>query len=70
MYKNIVFIDFDGTITTEDTLTGAILPFVDPKEFKEYNGKLFSGENDPEVRWFATLMTTVLQNGCRKCWNI
>ncbi len=44
MYKNIVFIDFDGTITTEDTLTGAILPFVDPKEFKEYNGKLFSGE--------------------------
>lgn len=44
MYKNIIFIDFDGTITTEDTLTGAILPFVDPKEFKEYNGKLFSGE--------------------------
>ncbi len=44
MYKNIIFIDFDGTITTEDTLTGAILPFVDPQEFKEYNSKLFSGE--------------------------
>lgn len=44
MYKDIIFIDFDGTITTEDTLTGAILPFVDPKEFQEYNGKLFSGE--------------------------
>lgn len=44
MYKNIIFIDFDGTITTEDTLTGAILPFVDPQEFKEYNGKLFAGE--------------------------
>lgn len=44
MYKNIVFIDFDGTITTEDTLTGAILPFVDHKEFLEYNGKLEKGE--------------------------
>lgn len=44
MYQNIIFIDFDGTITTEDTLTGAILPFVDPKEFQEYNGRLFSGE--------------------------
>lgn len=44
MYKNIIFIDFDGTITTEDTLTGAIIPFVDPQEFKEYNGKLFAGE--------------------------
>ena len=44
MYKNIIFIDFDGTITTEDTLTGAILPFVDPKEFVEYNKKLEQGE--------------------------
>ncbi len=43
--KNIVFVDFDGTITTEDTLTGAILPFVDHKEsFLEYNGKLEKGE--------------------------
>ena len=44
LYKNIVFVDFDGTITTEDTLTGAILPFVDHKEFLEYNGKLEKGE--------------------------
>lgn len=44
MYKNIIFIDFDGTITTEDTLTGAILPFVDKKEFIEYSGKLERGE--------------------------
>ncbi len=44
MYKNIIFIDFDGTITTEDTLTGAILPFVDKAEFAEYMGKLQNGE--------------------------
>ncbi len=44
MYQNIIFIDFDGTITTEDTLTGAILPFVDPEEFQEYNSRLFSGK--------------------------
>lgn len=44
MYQNIIFIDFDGTITTEDTLTGAILPFVDKAEFIEYAGKLERGE--------------------------
>ena len=44
LYKKIVFIDFDGTITTEDTLVGAIFPFVDPKEVDEYNGKLEKGE--------------------------
>ena len=44
MYKKIVFIFFDGTITTEDTLVGAIFPFVDPKEVDEYNGKLEKGE--------------------------
>lgn len=44
MYKNIVFIDFDGTITTEDTLTGAIRPFVSESEFREYYNKLKSGE--------------------------
>ncbi|MFR6257408.1 MAG: HAD-IB family phosphatase [Anaerovoracaceae bacterium] len=44
MYRNIVFVDFDGTITTEDTLVGAIYPFVDPEEFREYNGRLEKGE--------------------------
>lgn len=44
MNKPIIFTDFDGTITTEDTLTGAILPYVDKKEFLEYNGKLERGE--------------------------
>ena len=44
MNKPIIFTDFDGTITTEDTLTGEILPYVDKKEFLEYNGKLERGE--------------------------
>lgn len=44
MYKNIVFTDFDGTITTEDTLTGAIKPFVKQEEFYEYYKKLEKGE--------------------------
>ena len=44
MYKQIVFVDFDGTITTEDTLTGAIYPFVDRAEFLEYYKKLETGE--------------------------
>lgn len=44
MYKKIIFIDFDGTITTEDTLTGAIRPFVSDSEFYEYYKKLESGE--------------------------
>lgn len=44
MYKNIIFIDFDGTITTEDTLTGAVRPLVSESEFYEYYKKLESGE--------------------------
>ncbi len=44
MYKTIVFADFDGTITTEDTIVGSIRLFSDPKEVEEYNGKLERGE--------------------------
>lgn len=44
MYKTIIFTDFDGTITMEDTLVGAIRLFTDPKEFEEYNEKLVKGE--------------------------
>ena len=39
-----MFTDFDGTITTEDTLTGAIKPFVKQEEFYEYYKKLEKGE--------------------------
>lgn len=44
MDKTIVFIDFDGTITMEDTLVGAIRLFSDPGEFQEYSEKLEKGE--------------------------
>lgn len=44
MYDTIVFADFDGTITMEDTLVGAIRLFVDPEEFRLYSGKLAKGE--------------------------
>lgn len=44
MYKTIVFVDFDGTITMEDTLVGAIRLFADPAEFRLYSEKLAKGE--------------------------
>ncbi len=44
MYKTIVFTDFDGTITMEDTLAGAIRLFAEPEEFRLYNEKLAKGE--------------------------
>lgn len=44
MYDTIVFADFDGTITMEDTLVGAIRLFAAPEEFQTYNQKLARGE--------------------------
>ncbi len=44
MYKRIIFADFDGTITTEDTIVGSIRMFSNPQEVAEYNGKLERGE--------------------------
>lgn len=44
MYETIVFVDFDGTITMEDTLVGAIRLFADPEEFRLYSRKLAQGE--------------------------
>lgn len=44
MYDTIVFVDFDGTITVEDTLVGAIRLFTSPEEFHLYNRKLAQGE--------------------------
>lgn len=43
MYKTIIFTDFDGTITMEDTLAGAIRLFTDPAEFQAYSAKLADG---------------------------
>ena len=44
MYDIIVFVDFDGTITMEDTLEGAIRLFASPEEFHSVKGKLVRGE--------------------------
>lgn len=44
MYKTIIFADFDGTITMEDTLAGAIRLFSDPEEYRIYTEKLARGE--------------------------
>lgn len=66
MNKPIIFTDFDGTITTEDTLTGAILPYVDREEFLKYNGKLERGEmtlDDMEKRGIPVV---VISGGFRQ----
>ena len=44
MYDTIAFVDFDGTITMEDTLEGAIRLFASPEEFHSVMGKLVRGE--------------------------
>lgn len=44
MEKTIAFVDFDGTITMEDTLAGAMRKFIDPAEFALYSEKLARGE--------------------------
>ena len=44
MHDKIMFIDFDGTITTEETLSGAMQLCVDPEMFKDGNRKLLAGE--------------------------
>ena len=44
MYETIAFVDFDGTITMEDTLEGAIRLFATPEEFHSVKGKLVRGE--------------------------
>lgn len=36
--------DFDGTITMEDTFSGAMRLFIDPDEFSLYSKKLAAGE--------------------------
>lgn len=42
--RTIVFVDFDGTITMEDTLAGAMRRFVPKEEFDYYSRKLMAGE--------------------------
>lgn len=44
MYERIIFIDFDGTITSEETLNEAMKMCVPPEMFKEGLGKMQSGQ--------------------------
>lgn len=44
MKNTILFADFDGTLTMEDTLAGAMRFLVDEAEFDLYAGKLARGE--------------------------
>lgn len=42
--RTIAFVDFDGTITMEDTFAGAMHLFVPAEEFSRYSKKLAAGE--------------------------
>ena len=44
MYRTVAFVDFDGTITLEDTLEGAIRLYADPEEYRAMRQKLVKGE--------------------------
>lgn len=44
MYRTIVFVDFDGTITMEDTLEGAIRLFTPEEEYRAMRQKLVDGQ--------------------------
>lgn len=44
MYDTIIFIDFDGTVTSEETLEGAMRLCVDPEQYEEKAREMFSGK--------------------------
>ncbi len=44
MYQTIVFVDFDGTITMEDTLEGAIRLFAPEEKYSAMRQKLVDGQ--------------------------
>ena len=41
--KAIIFVDFDGTITTEDSLVGSLSRYVSQEDFRYYSQQLSSG---------------------------
>lgn len=43
MYDTIIFVDFDGTITMEDTLDGAMRLFVSKEEYEEKYHEMIKG---------------------------
>ncbi len=44
MYETILFVDFDGTITAEETLDGAMRLFIPEKEYEEKTKELLEGK--------------------------
>lgn len=44
MYDKILFIDFDGTITSEETLEGVMGLTIDPRIYKEKQQQMLSGK--------------------------
>ncbi len=43
MYDRILFLDFDGTITTEETLEGVMRRTIDPALYEEKNQEMLAG---------------------------
>ena len=50
MYDTIVFVDFDGTITLEDTLEGAIRLFASLEEFRSVKEKLETYRTESDTK--------------------
>lgn len=44
MYDTILFLDFDGTITSEETLQGSMRLCIDPDTYAKEAGKMLTGE--------------------------
>lgn len=44
MYDRILFLDFDGTITSEETLEGSMFRTIDPELFKEKHKEMLEGK--------------------------
>ncbi len=44
MFDKILFLDFDGTITEEDTLNGSLKRMIDPHIYEEKNRELLEGK--------------------------
>lgn len=44
MYDTLLFIDFDGTVTTEETLSGAMQRCIDPALYRATEQRLLKGE--------------------------
>lgn len=58
MYDRILFLDFDGTITSEETLEGSMMRTIDHELYKEKHAELLAGKitlNEALHMGFATV---------------